>query len=101
VAVSSTQIDLSWLGRRRTAPLPLTPLPRDEGFRHPAAQLRPAPIAVAPCEVPDVLAARESRLAVVDEIPPVHDALVLDDISFPALDLDVMKQRYPALRTAL
>jgi hypothetical protein len=37
----------------------------------------------------------------VDEIPPVHDALVLDDISFPALDLDVMKQRYPALRTSL
>jgi uncharacterized repeat protein (TIGR03809 family) len=101
-ALDNTQIDLSWLGRRRTAPLPLTPLPRDEGFRHPVAQLQPAPIAVAPPrEVPDVLAVLESRLEVVDEIPPVHDALVLDDIPFPALDLDVMKQRYPALRTAL
>ena len=104
-ALDNTQIDLAWLGRRRTVPLPLTPLPRDEGFRHPIALLQPqpAPISAAPTRDvrADVLVALESRLAAVEEAPLVHDALVLDEMSFPPLDLDVMKERYPALRNAL
>src|SRR5262245_21343979 len=49
-SLENTAIDLAWLGRRRTTPMPLTPLPRDEGFRRPVAplQLRPAPIVGAP-----------------------------------------------------
>ena len=34
-ALDNTAIDLTWLGRRRTTPLLLTPLPRDTGYRQP------------------------------------------------------------------
>lgn len=112
-ALDNTQIDLAWLGRRRTSPLPLTPLPRDEGYRQPVLRLQPQPVVqlqpqpapivpTPPREVPaDVLVALESQLTVVDEAPPVADPLALDEISFPALDLDAMKERYPLLRNAL
>ncbi|KRR01870.1 hypothetical protein CQ12_13570 [Bradyrhizobium jicamae] len=112
-ALDNTQIDLAWLGRRRTSPLPLTPLPRDEGYRppvvhrrpQPVVQLQPVPAPIAPTpprDVPaDVLVALESQLAVVDAAPSVADPLALDEISFPALDLDAMKERYPLLRNAL
>ena len=42
-SLDNTAIDMAWLGRRRTTPLPLTPLPRDEGFRQPVVQLQPQP----------------------------------------------------------
>ena len=42
-ALDNSAVDLAWLGRRRTAPLLLTPLPRDEGFRRPVVQLQPQP----------------------------------------------------------
>jgi uncharacterized repeat protein (TIGR03809 family) len=104
-ALDNTAIDVSWLGRRRTAPLPLTPLPRDEGFRRPVVQFQPqpAPIAAAPPrDVPaDVLVALESQLVVANEAPSVPDVLALDEMQFPALDLDAMKDRYPLLRNAL
>ena len=104
-ALDNSAVDLAWLGRRRTAPLLLTPLPRDEGFRRPAAQLqpKPAPIAAAPPrDVPaDVLVALESQLVVANEAPSVPDVLALDEMQFPALDLDAMKERYPLLRNAL
>src|SRR6478609_8089828 len=66
-ALDNTAIDMTWLGRRRTTPLPLTPLPRDQGLRQPIVQLqpKPAPVVVAPPprEVPpDVLVALESQL---------------------------------------
>jgi uncharacterized repeat protein (TIGR03809 family) len=96
-SLENTAIDLTWLGRRRTAPRLLTPLPRDEGFRQPAVQLRPKPAPVGappPRDIPaDVLVALESRLAAADETPSVPDA--------PALSLDTMKERYPLLRNAL
>jgi uncharacterized repeat protein (TIGR03809 family) len=106
-SLENTAIDLAWLGRRRTTPLLLTPLPRDEGLRQPVVQFQPkpapAPVAVPPPrDIPaDVLVALESQLVVADEAPSVPDALALDEMQFPALDLDAMKDRYPLLRNAL
>jgi uncharacterized repeat protein (TIGR03809 family) len=111
-SLDNTQIDMAWLGRRRTTPLLLTPLPRDEGYRPPVVQLQPQPapivatspsIATAPPrDVPaDVLVALESQLVVADEAPSVPDVLAPDEMPFPAIDLDAMKERYPALRNAL
>src|SRR5262245_25808289 len=110
-ALDNTAIDMTWLGRRRTKPLPLTPLPRDQGFRQPVVQPnpQPAPIAVAPpiAAVPprdiaaDVLVALERRLTVVDKAPTVPDAPALDQVPLPPLSLDAIKQRYPLLRNAL
>jgi hypothetical protein len=61
------------------------------------------PIATAPSrEVPaDVLVALESQLVDANEAPSVPDVLALDEMQFPALDLDAMKERYPLLRNAL
>ena len=104
-SLDNTQIDLAWLGRRRTTPLPLTPLPRDEGYREPVVQLQPLqapPVATPPRPVPaDVLVALESQLAVADETPPVPDAPALQELPFQAIDFDAMKERYPLLRNAL
>ena len=118
-ALDNTQIDLAWLGRRRTSPLPLTPLPRDEGYRQPVmhlqpqpvVQLQPQPAPIAPTppiasapsrEVPaDVLVALESQILDANEAPSAPDVLALDEMQFPALDLDSMKERYPLLRNAL
>jgi uncharacterized repeat protein (TIGR03809 family) len=104
-SLENTAIDLAWLGRRRTTPLLLTPLPRDEGFRQPVVHLRPQPAPIAatpPREIPaDVLVALESRLAVADEAPSVPDAPALDEVPLPPLDFDTMKERYPLLRNAL
>ncbi|WP_108513098.1 TIGR03809 family protein [Bradyrhizobium algeriense] len=102
-SLENTAIDLAWLGRRRTTPRLLTPLPRDEGFRQPVVHLQPAPIAATPPrEIPaDVLVALESRLAVADEAPSVPDAPALDEVPLPPLDFDTMKERYPLLRNAL
>jgi uncharacterized repeat protein (TIGR03809 family) len=119
-ALDNTAIDLTWLGRRRTTPLPLTPLPRDQGLRQPIVQVqpivqlqpkpaqpqpKPAPVVAAPPPSrdvpPDVLVALENHLAAADEMPPAPDVLGLDDMQFPALDLDAMKERYPLLRNAL
>lgn len=102
-SLENTAIDLAWLGRRRTTPLLLTPLPRDEGFRQPVVHLKPAPIAATlPREIPaDVLVALESQLAMADEALSVSDAPALDEVPLPPLDLDTMKERYPLLRNAL
>jgi uncharacterized repeat protein (TIGR03809 family) len=104
-SLENTAIDMAWLGRRRTAPLLLTPLPRDEGFRQPVLQLKPKPASVAalpPREIPaDVLVALEKRLAAAEDAPSVHGAPVLDEMPLPPLDLDTMKERYPLLRNAL
>ena len=105
-SLENTAIDMSWVGRRRT-----TPLPRDVGYRQPVVHMQPqpAPIAATPPiapapsrEVPaDVLVALESQLVDANEAPSVPDVLGLDDMQFPALDLDSMKERYPLLRNAL
>jgi uncharacterized repeat protein (TIGR03809 family) len=99
-ALDNTAIDMAWLGRRRT-----TPLPRDVGYRQPVVPLtpQPAPIAAAPPRdaSADVRVALESRFAVAAEVPSVPDAPGLDDMPFPALSLDSMKERYPLLRNAL
>jgi uncharacterized repeat protein (TIGR03809 family) len=106
-SLENTAIDMSWVGRRRT-----TPLPRDTGYRQPVVHLKPQPapivappppIAVAPRRdiLADVLVALESRLAVADEAPSVPDAPALDEMPLQPLDLDTMKQRYPLLRNAL
>jgi uncharacterized repeat protein (TIGR03809 family) len=104
-ALDNTAIDMAWLGRRRTTPLPLTPLPRDEGLRQPVVQFQPKPAPVAappPRDIPaDVLVALERRLAVADEAPSVPDAPALDEIPLPPLSLDTMKERYPLLRNAM
>jgi len=97
-SLENTAIDLTWLGRRRT-----TPLPRDVGYRQPVAQLQPAPVAAKPPRdaSADVLVALESQFAVAAEAPSVPDAPGLDDMPLPALSLDSMKERYPLLRNAL
>jgi uncharacterized repeat protein (TIGR03809 family) len=125
-ALDNTAIDISWLGRRRTTPLPLTPLPRDQGLRQPIVprppvvprqpiapppqpivqlQPKPAPVVAAPPPPrdvpPDVLVALESQLAMAAEASSAPGVLALDEIQFPALDLDAMKDRYPLLRNAL
>src|SRR5918999_199671 len=113
-ALDNTAIDMAWLGRRRTTPLLLTPLPRDEGYRPPVVQLQPQlqsppivaappPIAATPPrDVPaDVLVALESQRVVADEAPSLPDVLALEEMPFPAIDFDAMKERYPALRNAL
>ena len=106
-SLENTAIDLTWLGRRRT-----TPLPRDTGYRQPVVHLRPPPApivatpppnAVAPRRdvLADVLVALESRLAIADKAPSVPDAPAPDEMPLQPLDLDAMKQRYPLLRNAL
>jgi uncharacterized repeat protein (TIGR03809 family) len=103
-SLENTAIDMAWLGRRRTTPLLLTPLPRDEGFRQPVVQLQPAPVAAPPPPrdvSADILVALESQLVDANEAPSVPDVLALDEMQFPALDLDSMKERYPLLRNAL
>ena len=104
-ALDNTAIDMTWLGRRRTTPLPLTPLPRDQGLHQRIVQLQPKPAPAAapvPRDVPpDVLVALESQLVAADEAPSAPDGLGLDEMQFPALDLDAMKDRYPLLRNAL
>jgi uncharacterized repeat protein (TIGR03809 family) len=104
-SLENTAIDMAWLGRRRTTPLLLTPLPRDEGFRQPVVQMQPQP---APAAAPpprdisaDILIELESQLLDANEAPSVPDVLALDEMEFPALDLDSMKERYPLLRNAL
>jgi hypothetical protein len=83
----------------------LTPLPRDEGLRQPVVQFQPKPAPVAappPRDVAaDILVALESQLVDANEAPSVPDVLALDEMQFPALDLDSMKERYPLLRNAL
>ncbi len=103
-SLDNSAIDLTWLGRRRT-----TPLPRNEGLRQPVARLQPqpqpqpAPIpAEPPRDIPgDVLAALESQLLLAEETPSAPDVPALDEMPLPALDPDVMKERYPLLRNAL
>jgi uncharacterized repeat protein (TIGR03809 family) len=106
-SLENTAIDLTWLGRRRT-----TPLPRDTGYRPPVVHLKPKPAPIVPAPLPvaaaprhdilaDVLVALESRLAVADEAPSVPDAPALDEVPLPPLDFDTMKERYPLLRNAL
>jgi uncharacterized repeat protein (TIGR03809 family) len=105
-SLENTAIDLSWVGRRRT-----TPLPRDTGYRQPVVHLQPQPAPIAPTppiaaapsrEVPaDVLVALESQIVDANEAPSAPDVLALDEMQFPALDLDSMKERYPLLRNAL
>ena len=97
-ALDNTAIDMAWLGRRRT-----TPLPRDVGYRQPVVQLQPAPVAAKPPRdaSADVRVALESQFAVAAEVPSVPDAPGLDDMPLPALSLDSMKERYPLLRNAL
>ena len=106
-SLENTAIDLAWLGRRRT-----TPLPRDTGYRPPVVQRKPQPapiaaepppIAVAPRrEIPaDILVALESRLAVADKAPSVPDVPELVEMPLQPRDLDMMKERYPLLRNAL
>ena len=104
-SLDNTTVDLAWLGRRRTLPLPLTPLPRDEGYRPPIVSRQPQKPPVAappPREIPaDILVALESEITVAEEVSSVPDVLALDEMEVPALDLDAMKDRYPLLRNAL
>jgi uncharacterized repeat protein (TIGR03809 family) len=97
-ALDNTAIDMAWLGRRRT-----TPLPRDVGYRQPVVQLQPALVAAKPPRdaSADVRVVLESQFAVAAEVPSVPDAPGLDEMPLPALSLDSMKERYPLLRNAL
>lgn len=99
-ALDNSAIDMSWIGRRQT-----TPLPHDQGLPQPVARLQPQPapkpIAAAPPRdiTAGVVVALESRLA--KETPSAHTAPALDEMPPPALNLDAVKERYPLLRNAM
>ena len=97
-SLDNSTIYMSWVGRRRT-----TPLPRDEGFRQPVARLQPAPIvAEPPRDIPaGVLAALESQLVLAEATPSAPDTPALNEMPLPALDLKLMQDRYPLLRNAM
>ena len=91
-SLDNNSVDLAWLGRRGTKPLPLTPLPQ------------PAPKAVAPPrDVPGKVAAvPESPRVVVEQAPPTPSAAVVHQMPLPAArKLDAVKERYPLLRNAM
>ena len=105
-SLDNNSIDLAWLGRRRTTPLPLTPLPRDQGFAQPAARVQPlpqpAPKAVVPPRAADIPAAVERPLVVAEQAPPAPSAAVVHQMPLPAARrVEVMKERYPLLRNAM
>src|SRR6185436_7057692 len=98
-SLENTAIDLAWLGRRRT-----TPLPRDTGYRPPVVHRKPQPVPMAavsspiaavappiavtprrepPKETPVVL---ESRRVVTDEPRSAPNVLALDEMLVSPLD---------------
>ena len=99
-SLDNAAIDLSWLGRRRPAPLP------GDRLREPV-QLRrsqPAAVAAEPAlreTAGDVSIVLATRRIDPDPVPSVADAPVLDDSSAVTLDLDVIQRRYPLLHNAL
>lgn len=104
-SLDNNSIDLAWLGRRRTKPLPLTPLPRDEGLGQPVARVQPlpqpAPKAAPPREVASkVPAAVERPLVVAEQALPAPVAVV-HQMPLAARKLDAVKERYPLLRNAM
>jgi uncharacterized repeat protein (TIGR03809 family) len=98
-SLDNSTFDMSWLGGARTTP------PRGEGLRQPVVRLAPQPAPIAaepPRDIPgDVLVALESQFVLADETPSAPDAPALDEMPLPALDLNVMQERYPLLRNAL
>jgi len=106
-SLDNNSIDMSWIGCRRTTPLPLTPLPRDEGFGQPVIRTQPlpqpAPKAVAPPRdvAADVPAAVQRPVVVVEQAPSAPSGAVVHQMPLPARKLDVMKERYPLLRNAM
>lgn len=105
-SLDNNSVDLAWLGRRSTKPLPLTPLPRDEGLGQPRVQPlpQPAPKAVAPLrDLPGKVAAvPECPRVVVEQVPPTPSAAVVHQMPLPAArKLDAVKERYPLLRNAM
>ena len=100
-SLDNTAVDLSWLGRRESTQTISARL-REYSPSAPGLVLSLAPVAAEPPrDVPgDVLIALESVLADSAEAPSVPDAPALDDLSPPALNLDV-RERYPLLRNAL
>lgn len=97
-SLDNTAVDLSWLGRRESTPTISARL-REYTPSTPSLVLSLAPVAAEPPR--EVLIALESVLADSAEAPAVPDAPALDDLSPPALDLDVVRERYPLLRNAL
>ena len=109
-SLDNNSVDLAWLGRRGTKPLPLTPLPRDEGFGQPVARVQPlpqpapAPKAVVPprAVAAEKPAAVERPLIVAEQAPPAPSAAVVHQMPLPAArKLDAVKERYPLLRNAM
>jgi len=98
-SIDNAAADMRWLDGVRT------PLPRGEGFSALVQRRQPqaVPVVVEPQrDIPgDVLAALESQLVLADEAPSAPDAPALDEMPLPALDLNVMQERYPILRNAL
>ncbi len=106
-SLDNNSVDLAWLGRRRSTPLPLTPLPRDEGFQQPVARAQPLPQpAPAPKAVVSPRAAAADIPAAVErplvaEQAPAPSAAVVHQMPLPARRVEVTKERYPLLRNAM
>ena len=99
-SLDNSAVDLSWLGRPRST-FPGSDRPRERPQPLPAQPLSSA-AEPPPREIPqDVLATLESQLTAFTDAPSVADAPSLDEMPLPALDLNVMQERYPLLRNAL
>ncbi|MBR0798467.1 TIGR03809 family protein [Bradyrhizobium jicamae] len=92
-SLDNSPIDLSWLGRGRSA------LPNSDA--QPAPQYRPEAAALAEATMTAVAAALETAVEVLDEASAVADAPPLEIPALPVLDLNAMQARYPLLRTTL
>lgn len=88
---NNTAIDVSWLGRPRTA------LPRDEGWRGPVRLRQPA-LTEIPVEQPS-----RSPIVLVSDTAGAEDALSAKAIGDSAAKLTpaAIAERYPLLRNAL
>ncbi|WP_426434996.1 TIGR03809 family protein [Bradyrhizobium genosp. P] len=94
-SLNNSPIDLSWLGRGRSA------LPRCDVARAPVLERQPEAAVLAQSAMTAVTAALETAATVLDETPAVTDAPSLEMPAMPVLDLNAIQARYPLLRNTL
>ena len=94
--LDNSTIDLSWLGKPRSAAL------RDDSWRQRGPVLQPQPLEISaapPLQV--ALAAAEANKTIPDEVASRAGAPAPQDAPMPVLDLALIQARYPLLRNAL
>jgi len=94
----NTAIDVSWLGRPRTA------LPRDEGWRGPVRLRQPAPGQIPveqPSRTPIVLVSHRTGAEDALSAKAIDDSAAKLTPDMAAPDMAPIAERYPLLRNAL